>query len=145
MAIETQNGKATLYGISNSGSPITIEGYASFILESAKVGRKYDMEVVKDENNFDAALIWTNGHDEVDVPFVVSGATRDSAAATAVFLSPGAKVTMANFKAAVCNGDWINLGDQSLDLTQKGPAKMTLKLRRYVDTDQNDSLTTTVS
>ena len=145
MAQEVQNGKCVLYGISNSGSPITITGYASFILESAKVGRKYEMEVVKDENNFDTALIWTNGLDEVDVPFVVSGATRDAAAAIAVFLSPGAKVTMANFKASVCNGDWLNLGDQSLDLTQKGPAKMTLKLRRYVDADQNDSLTTTVS
>ena len=145
MAQEVQNGKCVLYGISNSGSPITITGYASFILESAKVGRKYEMEVVKDENNFDTALIWTNGHDEVDVPFVVSGATRDAAAATAVFLPPGAKVTMDNFKASVCNGDWLCLGDQSLDLTQKGPAKMTLKLRRYVDTDQNTSLTTTVS
>jgi len=145
MAQEYQNGKCVLYGISNSGTPITIEGYASFILESAKVGRKWDMEAIKDETNHDAALIWTNGHDEVDVPFQVSGATRDAAAATAVFLSPGAKVTMAGFKAAVCNGDWINLGDQSLDLTQKGPAKMTLKLRRYVDSDQNASLTTTVS
>jgi hypothetical protein len=143
MANETQNGKAILYGITNSGNPITITGYASFILESAKAGHKFDMEHIKDENGFDAALIATNGRIELDLTWCPAGATRAAAIATAAMPAPLSKVTLSNFDVAAFNGDYVYVGDAMIDLTQK-QAKMSLKIRKYDDATQNASLVTTV-
>lgn len=118
-------------------------GYATFILETAKGNHKFDLEAIKDENNFDKSLIATNAHVEIDITWTPSGATRAAAAATAVFLEPLAKVTLANFAVTAFNADWVYIGDQSIDLSHK-QAKMSLKIRKYEDEDQNASLTTTV-
>jgi len=144
MATEIQNGDAKVHGIRNNGSAITITGYASFTLDSAKIGSKWKLDELQDEVGFTNALIWVDGHYECDVQFMLSGASRAAAEATAVFVTPGAKITMANFAVAVLNGDWINMGDQSIDLSQK-QGKLSMKLRKYVDEDQNTSLTTTVA
>ncbi len=143
MASEIQKGKAVLYGITNSGSPISLEGYATFILSDAKFGHKWETDVVKDENNFDANLTATNAHIEGDCTWTPSGATRSAAAATATFLDPHAKVTLSNFAVSMINGDWIYWSDGSLDLSKK-ESKMSFKLRKYDDDAQNTSLTTTV-
>jgi|SRR3990167_738959 len=143
MANEVQNGTAVLHGITDDGSPISMEGYATFILESAKGGHKFKLDSVEDEVGFDKALIATNAHVELDITWMPSGATRAAAAATAVFLTPLAQVTLDNFKVAAFNGDWIYVGDQSIDLSH-GVAKMSLKVRKYDDATQNSSLSTTV-
>lgn len=144
MPAEVQTGKATLFGITNSGTAITILGFATFILDSSKAGHKFKLTAIEDENEADAALIATNPHLEKDITFTASGATRAAAAATAVFLAPLAKVTLANFKVAAFNGDWIYIGDESIDLSHN-VAKIALKIRKYDDATQNTSLTTTVS
>lgn len=144
MATEVQNGLAYIHGINNSGSAITIEGYASFTLDSVKLGAKWKVDSLEDEQGFDNALIFTNGMYEADVTFMLTGASRSAAAATAVFLEPGQSVTMANFQVSLLNGDWINMGDQSIDLSHK-QGKMSLKLRKYADATQNASLVQTVS
>ena len=128
----------------SGGGAITITGVASFTVDSVKIGAKWKVYELQDETGFDNAIIWTNGHYDADVQLMLSGASRAAAEATAVFLLPGAKITMAGFSVAVCNGDWINMGDQSIDLSQK-VGKMSLKLRKYVDETQNALLTTTVS
>src|SRR5438876_12214217 len=110
MSDQVQTGSAVVYGLANDGSAITIEGYATFILETAKAGHKFELDAVKDENNFDAALIATNGHRELDITWTPSGATKAAAAATAVFLNPLDKVTLANFKVGSFNGDYIYIG-----------------------------------
>ncbi len=143
MPAEVQTGTAVLHGITNDGSAITIDGYATFILDSAKGGHKFKLDAVEDETGFDKALVATNAFVEMDITWMPSGATRAAAAATAAFLTPLASVTMDNFKVTAFNGDWIYVGDQSIDLSH-GVAKMSLKLRKYDDTDQNTSLTTTV-
>lgn len=130
--------------MSGDGSPITMEGYATFILETAKSNHKFKLDNVEDENGFDTSLIATNPYREVDITWTPSGATRAAAAATAVFLEPLTTVTMANFKATEFNGDWIYIGDAGLDLNHK-QAKMSMKLRKYDDDAQNTSLTTTVT
>lgn len=145
MAAEVQTGKGTVAGITNSGSAITISGYATFNLKSAKLGHKFDIQDIKDANNFDNTAIATNEHTELDIEFVVSGADRAAAAATAVFLAPLAAVTLANFKIAAFNGVYQYRGDASIDLTDSGPAKMMLKIRKYADSTQNTALTTTIS
>ncbi len=144
MAAEIQTGTAVIAGITNDGTTIAMPGYATFILDTAKAGHKFDLDAVKDENKYDKALVATNGHIELDVNWTPSGATRAAAAATAVFLTPLASVAMAHFKVAAFNGTWIYVGDASIDLSQ-GPAKMTMKLRKYDDSTQNTSLAATVS
>jgi hypothetical protein len=144
MANEVQNGTAILHGITNGGSPISMSGYATFILETAKAGHKFKLEAIEDEVGFDRSLIATNSHVEVDIAWTPSGATRAAAVATAAFLTPLAKVTLANFAVAAFNGDWIYVGDQSIDLSNAA-GKMSLKVRKYDDSTQNSSLSTAVS
>lgn len=143
MATEVQNGTAVVFGITNSGTPIAIEGFATFLLNNAKLSHKFDLEAVKDANNFDAALIATNGHRELAMTWAPSGASRAAAIATLAVLQPLAKVELSNFGFAAVNGKWIYVGDEEIDLSQK-VAKFSLKLRQYDDTDQNNSLTTPV-
>ena len=144
MAQEVQSGKGVLFGIPNDGSPITIEGVATFTLETAKLSRKFKLAEVEDENGFDCALIATNAMDELDVTWTPTAQTRAAAAGTAVMLNPLARMTLSHFKVAAFNGVFIVMGDQGIDLS-RGVGKMQLKLRRYVDPDQNTSLSTTVS
>ena len=144
MPSEVQNGVGTLFGIANNGSAITMSGFASFILDSAKGSHKFKLEEVQDELWFDRCLIATNGYVELDITWVPSGSTRAAAAATAVFLAPLSKVTLANFKVAAFNGSYVYVGDESIDLSGKS-GKMSLKIRQYDDDAQNTSLTTTVA
>lgn len=144
MPEEIQNGKATLFGIANDGTTIAMEGYATFTLEAAKGQHKFKLDTLEDEQGFDHALIATNGHIEVDISWNPTGATKAAAAATAAFLVPLRSVTLAHFLVAAFNGDWIYVGDQSIELNHK-IGKMSLKLRKYDDAEQNASLTTTVS
>ncbi len=144
MPAEIQSGTAVLYGITNDGTAISIEGYATFIIDTAKGNHKFELDSVKDENNFDVSLIATNPYTELDINWTPSGTTRAAAAATAVFLEPLSKVALDHFKVTTLNGDYVYIGDCSIDLSHK-QAKMSLKIRKYDDTAQNASLTTTVS
>lgn len=144
MPAEIQTGKGILFGITNSGAAITMLGFATFIADAVKGNHKFNLESIEDELKADVALIATNPHLEVDITWTASGASRAAAAATAVFLTPLAKVTLANFKVSAFNGDWIYIGDESIDMGH-APAKISLKLRKYDDAAQNASLTTTVN
>ncbi len=143
---EVQVGKAVLYGITNDGTAITISGFGGFILDTAKGQHKFKLDEIKDELEFDATLIASNPFLEIDLQFTPAGPTgtntRAGAAGVAVFLTPLAKVTLAHFKVGAFNGDWIYVGDESIDLSH-GVAKLTLKIRKYDNTDQNTALTGT--
>lgn len=143
MPAEVQTGTGVIHGIQNSGSAITMSGYATFILESGKGGHKFTLDDVKDAGKNDLSLIASNPFIELEITWKPSGATRAAATATAVFLAPLAKVTLANFKVSAFNGDWVYVGDETLEVMQ-GQAGMSLKLRKYDDSAQNTSLTTTV-
>lgn len=140
---EIQTGKGHVKGIANDGTDITITGVVG-ILDSTKIQHKFKLGVVEDEYEFDASLSAVNGHREMDVVWVPASTTKSAAYAGAVFLDPFDAVTLDNFLAPNINGTWIYIGDASLDLTH-GPAKMSMKLRRYDDTAQNTSLSTTVA
>lgn len=144
MPAEIQNGTAIVFGITNDGTPISMLGYASFILESGRLGHKFKLDETPDETGFDTSLVATNEKMEVEITWTPSGATRAAAAATAILLTPLSKVTLAHFKVAAFNGDWIYIGDESLDLTRGANGKMSLKIRQYADAGQNTSLSTTV-
>lgn len=144
MAAEIQTGTGIVYGIANSGSTISFGGYATFILDTAGAAHNFAIDEVKDELKYDKSLIATNGNVEVDLNWTPSGATRAAASTTAVFLTPLTKVVLANFKVTAFNGDWVYIGGAKIDLSQ-GPGKMAIKVRKYDDSSQNSSLTTTVS
>lgn len=144
MAREVQVGRARVHGIRNDGAAITMTGYASFTLDTVKLTRQYDAEFLKDELGFDKTGIATNAHDEMDVSFEPDEATRVAAEAEVVFLAPLAKITFTHFAVPICNGDSLVLSGQSIDLSMKS-AKMTLKTRRYADSDQNASMVETVA
>lgn len=143
MPAEVISGRGILHGINNSGTAITMTGYATFTLNGLKGTHNFDLSEIK-ENGFDVSLIAVNGHIATEITWTPSGATRAAAAATAVFLAPLAKVTIANCKVAAFNGDWVYVGNQQLDLGQAEGA-MTLPCRKYDDATQNTSLTTTVT
>ncbi len=142
MASEIQKGRAVLYGITNNGTPVTLGGYAS-IISDVKVGHKWETDVTKDQNNFDANLTATNAHMEIDCTWTPSGATRSEINGTE-FLEPHALVVLSGFTLTMLNGNWIYWADGSLDLSKK-EGKMSMKLRKYADEAQNTSLSTTVS
>ena len=142
---EVQTGQATTYGITNDGTPITITGYVSFIYDSAKLAHMFDIDDVKNEIKFDAAAIACNEHFDLDTAFTPTGISRTGAAQQCVFPLPLAKVTFSHFKVALFNGDYQYRGGTAIDLTGGQPAKISgMKVRRYADSGQNASLTTTV-
>jgi len=145
MAAEVINGKGVVHGITNDGTAISMTGYATFILESVKGSHKWQLDEVKDEIKFDASLIGTNPYVETTIAWKPSGATRAAAATTAVFLAPLAKVTLAHLKVGAFNGDWVYVGDESIDLSNAAVAGMSIKIRKYDDATQNTSLTTIVN
>lgn len=144
MATEVQTGKAYIHGIRNDGSAITISGVAGFSIDTAKISHKFKMDSLEDEIGFDNALVATNAFYEQDLSFMPTGASRAAVEAGAVFILPLAQVVIANFAIEAFNGTWVYMGDMSLDLSHK-QGKMSLKVRRYADEDQNTLLTTTVS
>lgn len=141
---QIQTGAAVVFGINNDGTAISISGYVTFLLETAKASHKFELDTVKDEANFDASLIASNGHRELDVTWTPSGATKQAAADTAVFVEPLSKVTLSHLKVGSFNGDYIYVGDAMIELNHK-QGKMSLKLRKYDDAAQNTSLTTPVT
>jgi hypothetical protein len=76
MANEVINGTGVVHGITNSGSAITMLGFATFLLESLKGSHKFNLDAVIDAQKFDASLIATNGYMETTVTWTPSGATR---------------------------------------------------------------------
>lgn len=144
MASEVQQGKAIIFGITNNGTAITMTGVATFILDSVKGQHNFDVDEIRDENNFTASVIASEMHEEIDVQWTPSAATRALAAGTAAYPVALSKVTLANFAVDQFNGDYQYRPGASIDLGKKD-AKMSIKLRKWQDSDQNASLTTTVS
>lgn len=143
MPTEAQSGDAILWGMRADGSAITIDGYATFILSSAKLDHKADIETMKDETGFDRNKIATNSRKEGTFAFTPSGASRADAEAVAVCPSALTKLVISGWAVDEFNGNWLYEEGASIDLSQKA-GSMTLKLVKYDDDTQNDLLTTTV-
>jgi hypothetical protein len=141
MSLEIQTGKAILWGI--NGSP-TVEGYAGVLLQDGKLEHKFKMTPIEDEREFDVSLIATNEHFETTLTWTPASTSRAGAAATVSTPEPFKKITLSGFEVEDMNGDWIYVGDASVNLSHTA-GKMSLKVRKYVDALQNASLASTVS
>lgn len=143
MAAEVQHGDAVIHGIDNSGSAITVSGYATFFLQSINIQQNFEEKITKDNLGFDANWTSLNEHSVMKMKFRPKGATRAAASAVAAFVAPHAKVTTANFKVAALNGDFQNLSGATIDLKNDDPADQELSLRKYADSTQNTAATGT--
>ena len=143
---DTQVGTGVIQGITNDGSTMTITGFATFLMQDMEAEEQFDLSTGKDAGGFDANLSAVNERIEQTIDFIIAGPTRAAAAATAVFIAPLAKITIAHHKIAAFNGDWIYMGGQKISVNNVNQGRINgLKIRRYTDATQNTSLTTTVS
>lgn len=140
-----QTGTAAIEGIGNSGSAITVSGFATFLLQNLDLTHKFDRREVKDAEGNDAQLSARNAYVEMTVDFVPSGANRAAAVAVVAFPTALAKVTIANCEVGEVNGDWVYMGDAKLQLKNAENGTYSLPLRQYTNSTQNGSLTTTAS
>ncbi len=145
MAAEVQTGVATVWGVANDGTAISIGGYATFLLEGSELTHKFRLKTITDANDFDANHIATNQHVEQVLTFKPSGSTRAAASAVAVFIAALASVVTSHFKIAAFNGTWTYMGDETISLKSNDSAGMKLPVWKYDDSAQNTSLSTTIS
>lgn len=147
------NGQAVIHGIPNSGSAITISGFATFQLDKAELEHMVKSYETVDSQGNDASLTFFNEHAECTIDFTPSASSQAGAAAIPVFPAPGSAVTIANCKAAaefasssiaiLNSAYWIYMGGARLSQTATGAAKYTgLKLRIYANAAQAQSLAT---
>ena len=138
-------GKAQISGVSGT---VTVAAVAwSLLKESVKLTNNFEEDIIKDEQNNDAAWRASNEKDEGDVGLrLVDTGTPTSQANIELFcaaLVPYATVAFTAFKPARFNGSYqlISGADYSLSNTTAGSAS--LKLRKYTDATQQ-TLSTTV-
>ena len=145
MANPIQTGTAVIEGIGNSGSAITVSGFATFLLQNLDLTHKFDRREVKDATGEDAQLSARNAYVEMTVDFVPSGANRAAAVAVVTFPTALSAVTIANCEVGEVNGVWIYMGDAKLQLKNGENGTYSLPLRQYTNGTQNTALSTTAS
>lgn len=154
MPLEVQTGDAVVYGIRDDGSGIAINGVATMILESDKIAHNFELDTIKGHNNFTRTLIAADEHIEKTIIFTPSGPTRKDgdAIVDGAFELEGkginmralSKVALSGFAYSWINDDWVYVGGGSIDLVHKD-AKMQMKIRKYLDPEQNAKLTTQIT
>ena len=141
---ETQIGAvAYLYGITNSGTTITIAGLDSFEFDSDELTVTWDEKANKDTTGNVQNFTQTNFRYERSLKIFPSGATRAAAATVA---GEAASVTLtsvviANYKVAAFNGTWRVKSGTKINLKMDDNASIDFSMERYVNAAQNAALT----
>ena len=141
---ETQIGAiAYLYGITNSGTTITIAGLDSFEFDSDELTVTWDEKANKDTTGNTQNFTQTNFRYERSLKIYPSGATRAAAAAVA---GEAAAITLtsvliANYKVAAFNGTWRVKSGTKINLKMDDNASIDFGMERYINTAQNTALT----
>ncbi len=144
------NGVAVIKSIEpTSGQTITVTGYAAFFIQSLKATQNFDQNFIKDSLGFDAAAIARNNYIELDMEFIPYHATLgDSVLGSTngtVFLAPQAAIAFANLRVTALNATYMHMPGTTINLANEEVASMTLKVRRYLNTDQNTQMTTVIT
>jgi hypothetical protein len=150
------NGQAILHGIPNSGSAITISGYATFLLDKFELEHMMETYFTKDSQGNDASATAFNEHADITIDFTPSGASQAAVKVIPQFLTPLSAVTIANCEvtagfestsvAFLNSANWFYIGGARFTQTNTGAAKFTgMKLRLYANGTQAASMATTTS
>ena len=151
-------GQGVIHGIQNDGVALSLGPvYGTFVLNKITGSHVWELKTLKDETDFTAALAAVDEASEVEIDFTVSsgvGGTRTAAAATAIFAAPLAVFTLTGNKlqgtfqtstGKLFDGNFVYLGGAKIDIGQNDFVKITgIKLKKWANTAQNASLTTTV-
>jgi hypothetical protein len=134
---------AYLYGITNSGTTITIAGLDSFEFDSDELTLTWDEKANKDTTGNIQNFTQTNFRYERSLKIFPSGATRAAAAAVA---GEAAAITLtsvvvANYKVAAFNGTWRVKSGTKVNLKMDDNASIDFSMERYVNAAQNTALT----
>ena len=161
MFTEILTGQAVLNGIPNDGTQIGLSPYATFILNKVSGKHVWDSKTIKDETDFDAAMLAVNEGHEIDIDLTISAGTsgtRAAAAALAVYPGPLASITISHLKCQgtfasagntavkLFDGAFLYIGGAGIDLSQSDVVKLTnLKMKKWANATQNTSLNTLVT
>lgn len=142
--VETQIGAvAYLFGITNSGSAITMTGVASFETDSDDVNLTWTETENKDTTGNTQNITQRNFKYERTIRFKPSGATRTAAAAVSDAVFTLQNLVVANYKVAAFNGTWRIKPGVKLSLKMDDDADIEIPCEKYVNAQQNAALTGT--
>ena len=139
---ETQVGAvAYLYGITNSGTQVTIAGLDSFEFDSDELTLTWDEKPNKDTTGNVQNFTQTNFRYERSLKIFPSGATRAAAATVAGEAITLFSVAIANYKVAAFNGTWRVKSGTKINLKMDDNASIDFNMERYINAAQNTALT----
>ena len=140
--VEQQIGAvAYLYGITNTGTTVTIAGLDSFEFDSDELTLSWDEKANKDTTGNVQNFSQTNFRYERSLKIYPSGATRAAAATVAGEAITLFSVVIANYKVAAFNGTWRVKSGTKINLKMDDNASIDFPMERYVNNAQNAALT----
>lgn len=140
--VEQQIGAvAYLYGITNSGTQITIGGLDSFEFDSDDLTLTWDEKANKDTTGNVQNFTQTNFRYERSLKIYPSGATRAAAATVCGEALTLTSVVISNYKVAAFNGTWRVKSGTKINLKMDDNASIDFNVERYVNATQNTALT----
>jgi hypothetical protein len=132
---------AYLYGITNSGTAVTIAGLDSFEFDSDELTLTWDEKANKDTTGNIQNYTQTNFRYERSLKIYPSGETRAAAATVAGEAITLFSVVIANYKVAAFNGTWRVKSGTKINLKMDDNASIDFSMERFVNAAQNAALT----
>jgi hypothetical protein len=136
---------AYLFGITNSGSAVTMTGIASFETDSDDVSYTWKEKEHYDTTGNVQNITQTNYKYERTIKFNPSGATRTAAAAVADAAITLVSLVVANYKVAAFNGTWRIKPGTKINLKADDTASMDISCEKYANTNQATALATVIT
>jgi hypothetical protein len=147
----TFKGHGFLYGVSPSGLSVAIGGYTKAWIDSLPIAHRCKMDEHVGTNGLTGAFVFLNEYFELQVSFRPSSTSTVAAAGTeTIFVPKGSVLALSGFQIIrhnsvdILNGNWLYVGDSTITLNKDEPATIDMSIRRYVDSGQMNTLSTTV-
>lgn len=139
---ETQIGAvAYLFGITNSGAPITMTGVVSFELDSDDVTLTWKEKENTDTTGNVQNFVQTNFKYERTIKFAPSGPNRLTAAGVIDTTFTLQNLVVAGYKVSSFNGSWRIKPGTKASLKMDDDATIDIPAEKYVNAAQNTQLT----
>ena len=141
---EVQIGPIAYYfGITNDGTPISMQGLPSFELDSEELTQEITEKENMDTTGNVQNITQTNFRKSRSMKFAPSGATRAAAAAVCDAAMALQVLVVDHYKVASFNGRWRVKPGTKLNLKSGDNASIDFNLEKYDNAAQNSALTGT--